>query len=103
MARKKKYPAGKPMLGVGALNDINPQNNNFVNELRNLINKAPEILANQELMKYLNLALFRANEGQEIKTVAKGLDQELAAYLAKNNFRAPVGLQKLRQAVQTYY
>lgn len=103
MARKKKYPDGKPMLGVGALNDINPQNNNFVSELSTLVKADPEILAKQELMELLNLALFRANEGQEIKTVAKDLDRELAAYLEKNSFQAPVGIQKLRKTLQTYY
>lgn len=43
MVRKKKFPKGKPMLGVGALNDLAPKNNNFVIGIRSLIDANPEV------------------------------------------------------------
>lgn len=102
MARKKKYPEGKPMLGVGALNDLNPKNNNFVIEIRGLINSNPQVLADPNLMGFLRLALFRANAGENISNVAKELDDELSDYLVKNNFQAPAGVRKLQAALKPY-
>lgn len=103
MARKKKYPEGQPMLGVGALNDINPQNRNFVNDLKKFVKQEPAILTSHSLVQLLNVALFKANEGEAVKSVAQELDHKLAAYVAQNPLQAPSGLQKLRQTLQTYY
>lgn len=99
---KKKFPEGKPMLGVGALNDLNPKNNNFVIEIRTLINDNPDVMANSDVMGFLKLALFRANAGENINEVAKELDDELSGYLVKNNFKAPAGVRKLQEALKHY-
>lgn len=99
---KKKFPEGKPMLGVGALNDLNPQNNNFVIEIRTLINDNPDVMANSDVMGFLKLALFRANAGENINEVAKELDDELSGYLVKNNFKAPAGVRELQEALKHY-
>ena len=102
MARKKKFPKGKSMIGVGALNELRPQNDNFVIKVRSLIDANPEVMANQTIMKFLELALFRANEGEPVNEVAKTLDDELSGYLVKNNFKAPKGVQELQAELKHY-
>lgn len=102
MARKKKFPKGKSMIGVGVLNELKPQNDNFVIKIRSLIDANPEVMANQTIMKFLELALFRANEGEPVNEVAKTLDDELSGYLVKNNFKAPQGIQELQTELKHY-
>lgn len=79
MVRKKKFPKGKPMLGVGALNDLAPKNNNFVIGIKSLIDANPDVMAKLTIMKSLELALFRANAGEPVAEIAKMLDDELSA------------------------
>lgn len=102
MARKKKFPEGKPMLGVGALNDLKPENNNFVIEIRSLIAANPDVMTSPAIMQFLELALFRANAGENINEVAKMLDDELSGYLVNNSFKAPLGVRKLQEALKHY-
>lgn len=102
MARKKKFPKGKSMIGVGALNELKPQNDNFVIKIRSLIDDNPEVMANQTIMKFLELALFRASEGEPINEVAKTLDDELSGYLVKNSFKAPQGVRELQEELKHY-
>lgn len=103
MARKKKFPEGKPMLGIGALNDLNPKNNDFIIKIRTLINDDPDVMANVEVMKFLKLALFRASAGENVSEVAKELDDELSGYLVKNSFNAPAGVKKLQEDLKLLY
>ncbi|RVU70884.1 MULTISPECIES: bacteriocin immunity protein [Lactobacillus] len=99
---KRKYPEGKPMLGVGVLNDLSPKNNDFVIKIRSLINANPEVVANPDVMKFLKLALFRTSSGEPVTEVAKALDDELSGYLLKNHFKASVGVRKLQEELKFY-
>lgn len=103
MARKKKYPEGKPMLDVGALNDLNPKNSDFVREISALIKENEAVLVSPELRSYLQLAIYQAKADEEVEEIAKKLADELARYSVKNNFQVPAGVRKLQAALKNYY
>lgn len=102
MTSKKKYPEGTPMLGVGALNDLDPQNIKFIKEIVGLVNGQPAILLDPQLMTYLRLAVFTAKAGDDVQAIAQKLNAEMKDYLVQHQFQGPVGLKQLQAAVKTY-
>ncbi len=103
MARKKKFPEGKPMLDVGALNDLNPKNGDFVREISSLVNANEALLVSPQLRSYVLLALYQAKANEDVASVAKKLTDELAGYSVRNNFQVPAGVRKLQAALKEYY
>lgn len=102
MAGKKKYPEGQPMLGVGALNDLDPLNINFIKKIVGLTNARPAVLADPQLMTYLRLAVFTAKAGEDVSAIAKKLEGEINNYLVQRNFHSPAGLKEIQAAIKNY-
>ncbi len=78
-----KYPK---LEGVGTHLNINPKDNDFI-KVRELVNNDPELLGNNDIMKFVKLALFRASEDEPVQEIAKELDDELSGYLVKTDFK----------------
>lgn len=56
-------------------------------KVRELVNNDPELLGNNDIMKFVKLALFRASEDEPVQEIAKELDDELSGYLVKTDFK----------------
>ena len=95
-----KYPK---MEGVGTHLNINPKDNDFMIKVRELVNNDPELLGNNDIMKFVKLALFRASEDEPVQEIAKELDDELSGYLVKTDFKVPAGVTKLQETLKSYY
>ena len=46
-------------------------------KVRELVNNDPELLGNNDIMKFVKLAFFRASEDEPVQEIAKELDDEL--------------------------
>lgn len=68
-------------------------------KVRELVNNDPELLGNNDIMKFVKLALFRASEDEPVQEIAKELDDELSGYLVK----VPAGVTKLQETLKSYY
>lgn len=95
-----KYPK---LEGVGTHLNINPKDNDFMIKVRELVNNDPELLGNNDIMKFVKLALFRASEDEPVQEIAKELDDELSGYLVKTDFKMPAGVTKLQETLKSYY
>ena len=68
-------------------------------KVRELVNNDPELLGNNDIMKFVKLALFRASEDEPVQEIAKELDDELSGYLVK----VSAGVTKLQETLKSYY
>lgn len=91
-----------PMEGIGTHPDINPEDNEFMIKVRELVNSDPDLLGNSDIMKLVKVALFRATKNEPVHEIARELDDGLSGYLAKNDFKAPDGVKKLQAELQKY-
>lgn len=90
------------MEGVGLHNDISPEDNELMIKIRELVNSDPDLLGNEDIMKFVEVALFRASKNEPRNVIAKELDEELSGYLVKNKFKAPEGVKKLQAVLKPY-
>lgn len=92
----------KPVAGVGMHQDIRPENNNFIIKVRELVNSDPDLLGNKDIMKFVELAIFKAEKNEPRDEIAKELDDELSGYLLKNKFKAPKAVHKLQAELKHF-
>ncbi|MDE7056812.1 bacteriocin immunity protein [Lactobacillus intestinalis] len=89
-------------MGVGMHNNTYAANNEFIIKVRSLVNSDPDLIGNEDIMKIVKLALYKASKDEPRAEVAKELDDELSVYLAKNKFKAPKGVRKLQEELKKY-
>lgn len=92
----------KPDEGVGMHQDLTPENNEFITKLRWMVNRDPDLLGNKDIMKFVELAIFKASKNEPRDEIAKELDEELSDYLVKTDFKAPSGVKKLQAELKKY-
>ena len=89
-------------MGVGMHNNTYAANNEFIITVRSLVNSDPDLIGNEDIMKIVKLALYKASKDEPRAEVAKELDDELSVYLAKNKFKVPNGVRKLQEELKKY-
>lgn len=89
-------------MGVGMHNNTYAANNEFIIKVRSLVNSDPDLIGNEDIMKIVKLALYKASKDEPRAEVAKELDDELSVYLAKNKFKVPKGVRKLQEELKKY-
>ena len=89
-------------MGVGLHNDVSPENNDFMIKVREMVNSDPNLLGDKNIMKFVELALFKAAKNEPRNEIARELDDELSDYLVKNKFRAPESVKKLQKILKPY-
>ena len=89
-------------MGVGMNNNTKAANNEFIIKVRSLVNSDPDLIGNEDIMKIVKLALYKASKDEPRAEVAKELDDELSVYLAKNKFKVPKGVRKLQEELKKY-
>lgn len=107
---KMKYDKGidwrqimrNPDEGVGMHQDVSPENNEFIIKVRELVNTDPDLLGNEDIMKFVKLAIFKAEKNEPRDEIAKELDDELSGYLLKNKFKAPKSVHKLQAELKHF-
>ena len=87
---------------VGMHNNTYAANNEFIIKVRSLVNSDPDLIGNEDIMKIVKLALYKASKDEPRAEVAKELDDELSVYLAKNKFKVPNGVRKLQEELKKY-
>ena len=83
-------------------NNTYAANNEFIIKVRSLVNSDPDLIGNEDIMKIVKLALYKASKDEPRAEVAKELDDELSVYLAKNKFKVPNGVRKLQEELKKY-
>lgn len=68
------------MMGVGMHNDVSFEDNEFMINVRNLVNADPDLLGNEDIMKFVKVSLFKAGKNEPLHEIAKELDEELSGY-----------------------
>lgn len=91
-----------PYEGVGMHADLRPEDNDFMIKVREMINSDPNLLGDENIMKFVKVALFRAGKNEPVHEIARELDEELSGYLVKNKFKAPESVKKLQAELQPY-
>ncbi|WP_289762175.1 bacteriocin immunity protein [Lactobacillus intestinalis] len=89
-------------MGVGMHNNTYAANNEFIIKVRSLVNSDPDLIGNEDIMKIVKLALYKASKDEPRAEVAKELDDELSVYLAKNKFKVPKDVRKLQEELKKY-
>ena len=89
-------------MGVGMHNNTYAANNEFIIKVRSLVNSDPDLIGNEDIMKIVKLALYKASKDEPRAEVAKELDDELSVYLAKNKLKVPNGVRKLQEELKKY-
>lgn len=89
-------------MGVGMHPDINEKDNDFMIEVRELVNSDPALVNNADIMKLVEVALFRAGKNEPVNEIAKELDGGLSGYLVKHDFKAPAAVKKLQAELKHY-
>lgn len=90
------------MMGVGMHDDVSPENNDFMIKVREMVNSDPNLLGDADIMKFVELALFKASKNEPRDEIARELDDELSGFLVKTKFKAPESVKKLQALLKQY-